>query len=430
MSSPSSSTSASKTSGGKTWIIAFALVTLLFFIWGLAMNLVSAIRDPFAVYLNLNSTESSLLQVAYFGAYFVMAIPATMVAKRFGYKGGMICGLIFFVIGAFLTIPATTSLSYGLFLFAMFVIALGAASLEANCNPYITKLGDEKGESFRLNLAQSFNAVGSVVSPLILGMILGNTASVKRGDPGFDEAKIAFMGQTRMFYIVIGIILAVVLAVFVFAKLPSPPGDEEEAASGGSAQDSSIGALLRKPWVVLGVIAEFVYVGLQTIGFSTFSTFAQQQWEGMSAGTAATFLAILTLMFAIGRFVTTPFMTKFHPGKILGVYMIGATILVILTAMGLGKVSVITFIALYFFMSIAYGTIFALALSQLKGAAAKTGASLITMSIVGGAIIPLIYGAITDAGGMNVMLWCTVPLFLFLVWYAFWGCKIGLKEAA
>ena len=122
-------TTTSKSTGGKSWIIAFALVTLLFFTWGLTMNLVSAIRDPFAVYLNLNSTESSLLQVAYFGAYFVMAIPATMVAKRFGYKGGMICGLIFFVIGSFLTIPATTSLSYGLFLLAMFVIALGAASL-------------------------------------------------------------------------------------------------------------------------------------------------------------------------------------------------------------------------------------------------------------------------------------------------------------
>lgn len=421
-------TTTSKSTGGKSWIIAFALVTLLFFTWGLTMNLVSAIRDPFAVYLNLNSTESSLLQVAYFGAYFVMAIPATMVAKRFGYKGGMICGLIFFVIGSFLTIPATTSLSYGLFLLAMFVIALGAASLEANCNPYIIKLGDEKGESFRLNLAQSFNAVGSVVSPLILGMILGNTASAKPGDPGFEESKVAFMSQTRMFYIVIGVILAIVIAVFVIAKLPSPPGDEEEAA-GGVAQDSSIGALVKKPWVVLGVIAEFVYVGLQTIGFSTFSTFAQQQWEGMSAGMAATFLAVLTLMYTIGRFVTTPFMAKFEPGKILGFYMIGATILMILTAMGLGKISVITFIALYFFMSIAYGTIFALALTHLKGAAAKTGSSLITMSIVGGAIVPLVYGAITDAAGMNVMLWATVPLFLFLVWYAFWGSKIGLKEA-
>lgn len=421
-------TKKSQSTGGKNWIVAFALVTMLFFIWGLAMNLVNAIRDPFTVYLDLNTTESSLLQVAYYGAYFVMAIPATMVAKRFGYKGGMICGLIFFTAGAFLTIPATTSLSYGMFLFAMFVIALGAASLEANCNPYITKLGDEKGESFRLNLSQCFNSVGSVIGPLILGMILGNTASVKAGEPGFDEAKVAFMSQTRTFYIVVGIILAVILAVFVIAKLPSPPGDEDEAASGAS-QDSSIGALVKKPWVVLGVLAEFIYVGLQTIGFTYFSTFAQQQWEGMTAATAASFLAILTLMFAIGRFVTTPFMAKVEPGKILGVYMIAATILMAVTAMGLGKVSVIAFIALYFFMSIAYGTIFALSLSSLKGAATKTGSSLITMSIVGGAVIPLLYAMIIDAIGMNAMLWATIPLFLYLVWYAFAGSKIGLKKA-
>lgn len=127
-----------KTSAVRTAII---LVTALFFIWGLTMNLVNGIRDPFATYLQLSGAESSLLQVAYFGAYFVMAIPATMVAERHGYKGGMIVGLVFFVLGAALTIPATSTLSYWIFLIAMFVIALGAAALEANCNPYMTKIG-------------------------------------------------------------------------------------------------------------------------------------------------------------------------------------------------------------------------------------------------------------------------------------------------
>ena len=191
-------------------------MTSLFFIWGLTMNLVNALNSPFGDYMKLDSTQSSLLQVAYYGAYFVMAIPAGLIAKRFGYKGGVISGLFLFALGSFIVIPATTAASYDLFLFAMFVIALGAASLETNCNPYITKLGDEKGESFRLNLAQSFNGVGNVVGPLILGQILSKT--IAPGQPGFQGAKDTFLANTRGIYIVIGIILVIVLLVFAFFR--------------------------------------------------------------------------------------------------------------------------------------------------------------------------------------------------------------------
>ncbi|MCT6919922.1 MAG: MFS transporter, partial [Bifidobacteriales bacterium] len=161
--------------GGSKATVAITLVIGLFFIWGLTMNLVNALNSPFSNYMELNSTQASLLQVAYYGAYFVMAIPAGIISKRFGYKGGVISGLILFAVGAFIVVPATNMASYGLFLFAMFVVALGASSLETNCNPYVTKLGDEKGESFRLNLAQSFNGVGNVVGPLILGRVLSKT---------------------------------------------------------------------------------------------------------------------------------------------------------------------------------------------------------------------------------------------------------------
>ncbi|MUH59069.1 L-fucose permease [Bifidobacterium sp. GSD1FS] len=132
-----------KTTGSKA-TVAIVLVTSLFFIWGLTMNLVNALNSPFANYMKLDSTQAALLQVAYYGAYFVMAIPAGLIAKRFGCKGGVISGLCLFVLGAFMVVPATNMASYGLFLLAMFVIALGASSLETNCNPYITKLGDEK----------------------------------------------------------------------------------------------------------------------------------------------------------------------------------------------------------------------------------------------------------------------------------------------
>lgn len=416
-----------KNTTGSKATIAIVLVTSLFFIWGLTMNLVNALNSPFGNYMELSSTESALLQVAYYGAYFVMAIPAGAIAKRFGYKGGVISGLFLFAVGSFIVIPATNAASYGLFLFAMFVIALGAASLETNCNPYITKLGDEKGESFRLNMAQSFNGVGNIVGPLILAQILSQT--VAPGESAFDAAKSKFLSDTQHIYIVIGIVLVVVLLVFAFFKLPTPPGDEEEAES-GSTGDSSFFGLLKRPYFALGVLAEFIFIGLQVAGMAMFSAYALAHWgPGVTAGLAATMLSVLSLLFTIGRFATTPLMAKFDPAKILGVYMTISAVLMFVVFLGLGKASVIAFLIAYLFISIGYPTIFSLTLKGIKGSAAKTGSSALVMSIVGAALIPLLLGAIQDAAGIEIAMLVMVPGFLYLAWYAFWGSKIGLKES-
>lgn len=260
--------------GGKRTIVAISLVTFLFFAWGLTMNLVNALNSPMGNYLELTGAEASLMQVAYYGAYFVMAIPASLIAKKFGYKGGVITGLVLFVVGSLIVIPATNIASYGIFLFALFVVACGAATLETNCNPYITKLGDEKHESMRLNLAQSFNGVGNIVGPLILSQFLAQT--VAAGDPGFEEAKINFLGSMQGMYTVIAIVIAIILVVFVFFKLPTPPGDELEIANKGKDKVKT-SELFKKPYVVLGVIAGFIFIGLQVTGMSLFSNFALEQ---------------------------------------------------------------------------------------------------------------------------------------------------------
>ncbi|MEE1296289.1 MAG: MFS transporter [Bifidobacterium sp.] len=414
---------------GSKATVAIVLVTSLFFIWGLTMNLVNALNSPFANYMQLDSARAAFLQVAYYGAYFVMAIPAGLIAKRFGYKGGVISGLFLFALGAFIVIPATNMASYGLFLFAMFVIALGAASLETNCNPYITKLGDEKGESLRLNMAQSFNGVGNIVGPLILGQILGTT--VAAGQPGFEEAKKAFLADTRtIYYIVIGIVLVVVLAVFALFKLPTPPGDAEEEASGSKGAET-FATLLKRPYFTLGIVAEFIFIGLQVAGMAMFSAYALEHWgAGITAGLAATMLSVLSLLFTIGRFVTTPLMARFDPAKILGVYMTVSAVLMFVAFLGLGKFSVICFMVAYLFISIGYPTVFSLTLKGIKGSAAKTGFSALVMSIVGAALIPLLLGVIQDAAGIDIAILVMVPGFLYVAWYAFWGSRIGLKRTA
>lgn len=413
--------------GGSKATIAIALVIGLFFIWGLTMNLVNALNSPFSNYMELNSTQASLLQVAYYGAYFVMAIPAGIISKRFGYKGGVISGLILFATGAFIVVPATNMASYGLFLFAMFVVALGASSLETNCNPYVTKLGDEKGESFRLNLAQSFNGVGNVVGPLILGAVLSKTLTPKQ--PGFEQAKVKFLSDTRMIYIVIGIVLLLVLAVFILFKLPTPPGDDEQEGKTGTGSGTS--SLPKRPYFVLGVIAEFIFIGLQVAGMAMFSAYALRHWgDGITAGLAATLLALLSVLFTLGRFLTTPLMTKFDASKILGIYMCITAMLMILVSLGMGRFSVICFLIAYLFISIGYPTIFSLTLKGIRGNDAKTGSSALVMSIVGAALIPLLLGAIQDAMGIEIAMLVTVPGFLYIAWYAFRGCRIGLEQGA
>lgn len=422
MSTTSPKTARKGVTTGSKAMLAIVLVTSLFFIWGLTMNLVNALNSPFANYMRLDSAQAALLQVAYYGAYFVMAIPAGLIAKRFGYKGGVLSGLFLFALGAFIVIPATNMASYGLFLLAMFVIALGAASLETNCNPYITKLGDERGESFRLNMAQSFNGVGNIVGPLILGQILGTT--VAAGQPGFEQAKTQFLTDTRTIYIVIGVVLVAVFVVFAFFRLPSPPGDAEEEAS-GKGSGETFRTLLKRPYFTLGIIAEFIFIGLQVAGMAIFF----KHWgAGITAGLAATMLSVLSLLFTIGRFVTTPLMARFDPAKILGIYMSVSAVLMFVVFLGLGKVSVIAFMVAYLFISIGYPTVFSLTLKGLKGSAAKTGSSALVMSIVGAALIPLLLGVIQDAAGIEIAALVMVPGFLYVAWYAFWGSRIGVPK--
>lgn len=412
------------TSRGAKATVAIVLVTSLFFVWGLTMNLVNALNSPMGNYLQLDGVQTALLQVAYYGAYFVMAIPASLVAKHFGYKGGVIMGLLLFVVGSFITVPATNVTSFALFLVAMFVIAAGASTLETNCNPYITKLGDEKHEEMRLNLAQSFNGVGNIVGPLILAQIL--TTTVAPGQPGFEQAKTAFLTNMGTIYIVIGIVLAVVLAVFVFIKLPTPPGDVEEES--GQTEKVTFGQMVKRPYFALGVLAEFIFIGLQVAGMALFSSYALQQWDGMTAGMAATLLSVLSLLFTVGRFATTPLMAKIPGGKILGVYMLLSAALMFVVFLGLGPVSVICFMVAYLFISIGYPTVFTLTLKGFKGTAVKTGSSALIMSIVGAAVIPLVLSAIADAAGLQVAMLVTVPGFLYVAWYALKGCKIGLQQ--
>lgn len=419
---PQKSTDAIGEKRGSKAGLAIALVTALFFVWGLTMQLVNGLNSPLQNYLELSNTQASFLQAAYFGAYFVMAIPATIIAKRFGYKGGIIAGLALFVIGSFITVPATNLANFAIFLAAMFVIAAGAASLEANCNPYITKLGDASHESQRLNLAQSFNGIGSIVGPLLLALVVGTT--VFPGEQGFDAAKAAFLDNMRLVYIVIGIVLALVFIVFLLFKLPEPAADTENTQDGAGA---SYATVLGKPHFVLGIVALFLYVGIQTVGFAQVANLSQDLWfvGDLSAGQMV--LMATTILFTVGRFVSVPIMSKVAPHKLLGVYMSAAAVCFFVACLGIEVVSVVAVVVAFLFMSIGYPTIFSLALKGLNGAAAKTASSLLVMSIVGGALVPMLTGALADATSVAISFVICVPCIAYAAWYGFKGSQIGIE---
>lgn len=303
--------------------IAFWLVTSLFFLWGFSYGLLDVMNKNFQNHLGITKAVSGLLQAAYFGGYFVIAIPASMVATKFGYKGGIIMGLALYALGALLIIPASNEQSFNLFLLAFFIIACGLGSLETNANPYITKLGSDEDAAFRINMAQSFNGVGQFLGPIVGGVLF---LSLSHGN--IDQN----MANVQMVYVGIAVVVLAVLALFVFTRMPE--GAEVSEAAGDVVEedtDSSYGKLFSFRHFRLGVIAQFLYIAAQVGAGAFFINYSVEHWHGLADHEAAYFFSIALVAFLLGRIVTTPIMKKVKSNVILATYsLINAGIMVVL----------------------------------------------------------------------------------------------------
>ena len=401
--------------------IAFALVTGLFFLWGLSYGLLDVMNKNFQNQLGITKATSGLLQAAYFGGYFVIATPASLIAKRFGYKGGIIMGLFLYAVGAILIVPASNAHSFTMFLGAFFVIACGLGSLETNANPYITKLGDDDGAAFRINIAQSFNGVGQFLGPLIGGSLFLSIATSHNISNN--------MHNVQMVYIGFAAIVICMLLTFLVAKMPegSEVSDEKTSAEikGASVEGKGIYAQLFKyKHFKLGALAQFLYICAQVGAGAFFINYSVEHWSGLSDSKAAYFYGLALIAFMVGRIITTPLMKKFSAGKILGIYSTLNVLLMILLNLATGSTSVFLLIASFFFMSISFPTIFALSVVRIPANLVKTASSIIIMSLIGGAIMPFIMGTIADKFGTATSYLLLLPCFLYVAWYGFKGCKI------
>jgi FHS family L-fucose permease-like MFS transporter len=412
----------------RRFLLPFVLITCLFFLWALGVNLNDILIPHLKTAFLLTDFQSSLIQTAFFGGYFLAAFPAGRLMERVGYKNGILIGLLTCATGAVLFIPAASTRVYGFFLFALFVMACGQSFLEVAANPYVTVLGPPASSERRLNFSQSFNSVGALLTPVIgaafiLTGVKYSVSELKLLPPDQLHAfQVAEANTVKLPYLVITGLFLLMAALIYFAHLP----DVRERADGlQESGGEELREALAHRHLVRGVLAQFFYVGAQ-VGVASFVIrFAQHSIPGTVDKTAANYLKLHLLGFMIGRFAGSAIMKKVAAPRLLSVFAAGSLICAVVALTASGVVPVWAIVLIGFFHSIMFPTIFALSIKDL-GKYTKLGASLLVMAIIGGAVFPAIMGLISDR--TNIQTAFVIPLICY-VYVLYFGVS-GYKPAA
>jgi FHS family L-fucose permease-like MFS transporter len=417
----------------RRYVTPLILVTTLFFLWALGVNLNDILIPHLKKVFNLTDFRSSLIQSAFFGGYFLSAVPAGRLLEKIGYQKGIIAGLLTCATGALLFIPAASVRVYGFFLLALFVMACGQGVLEVAANPYVTLLGPAESSERRLNLAQSFNSVGAVLTPFIgaafiLSAVEYSRAQLAAMTPAQIEAyKAAVVSTVRIPYLVIAAIFVAVAAMIFFAHLPEIAEHHSKPIKTSTAGE--LREIINYHHLVKGVAAQFFYVGAQ-VGVASFVIrLAQYTVPGMSQKQAAFYLKWHLIGFMIGRFSGSYMMKQIAPARMLATFALStlASLGLILFAPGPARLWAVVLIG--FFHSIMFPTIFALSIKNL-GPYTKLGSSLLVASIIGGAVFPAFMGFISDHS--NIRTAFIVPLIcqIYIAYFAISGYKPDIVEPA
>ena len=384
----------------------------------------------------MSYTQTMLIQFTFFGAYFLMSMPAGAVVARVGYKAGIVIGLVIASIGAAMFYPAARLPSYPVFLTALFVLASGITLLQVAANPYISLLGRPETSHSRLNLAQALNSLGTTVGPAVGGLLILSAASRTQAEiqaqmqtmtPGEMQAwRLSEAASVKLPYIGIAGLLCVL--AFVLAKFRFPPLSHIEDA-GGSGRVAS-GSIWRHRTLVLGAIGIFVYVGAEVaIGSFLVNFFMQPEIGGLTAQTAARYVSFYWGGAMVGRFTGSALLRKVDTGSMVGAASLVAALLVITSMLSTGSFAMMTILAVGLFNSILFPSIFTLGIAGLGPLTGK-GSGLLIAAIVGGAIIPLLQGAMADRIGLQHAFFLPVICYLYLVFYGFVGSRRQQTAAA
>jgi FHS family L-fucose permease-like MFS transporter len=398
------------------YLIPFILVTSLFFLWGIANNLNGILIPHLRKALQLSNMQSTFVDTAVYLAYFSAAIPAGMFLKKYGYKKGIIFGLLLFSAGAFLFIPAANVRAFEVFLIGYFIIGFGLTFLETAANPYVTRLGDPEGATRRINLAQSFNGLAAAMGPAMgtIFILSGKEYTTEEWQTLSAADQVAYLtteaSAVKLPYLIIALSVLAVAIIFMKYKFPEV-NDQEDV---GNEDNGSIGGALQKRHLRWAVIAQFFYVGAQ-ISFTSFFIRVAIKNGGLDEKTAGYYFSILWgVLFMAGRFSGTFFMKYIAPNKLLSLYALICLVLSFVVMKVDGPMILVALAGLSFFMSIMFPTIFSLGIKDM-GSNTKPASSLIIMSIIGGAIFPVIMGYIIDQFNDNLQIGYIVPLIGYAV---------------
>lgn len=392
----------------KKYVVTLVFVTSLFLLWGIAITMADVLNKHFQHVLSLSKSQSAFVQFAVFGAYFVMGIPAGLFMKRFGYKKGVLLGLSLFASGALLFVPAAYSASFGFFGLALFVMGCGMSTLETVAHPFVASLGDQRSSDQRINFAQSFNAVGA-----ILGPIIGSYFLLSHNVPGSTD-----LTSVRMLYLVIGLVLVLIAVSFSFVKVPATTDPHAAGAENLEALNIDVNPgkpLIQHRHFVWAVIAQVFNVAAQAGTWAFFINYGHEVM-GFSDMTAANYMSIFMGMMLTGRFVGTFLMRVIAPNKLLAAFAFANVVMCIVVAQQLGWPSYIALLLINFFFSIMFPTIFSLGLKNL-GKHTQQASSFLTMALVGGAVFPFIMGRVADSAGIANAYY--LPIICYLVIFLF-----------
>jgi FHS family L-fucose permease-like MFS transporter len=413
--------------------LPFFLVTALFLFWGIPSNMNDILIKQFMKSFEITRFKAGLIQSAFYMGYFLLSMPAALIMRKYSYKTGLVIGLFLYSTGTFLFWPAAIIRNYGFFLFALFVIASGASFLETGANPFIAVLGDPRTSERRLNFSQAFNPLGAVTGVLVGTVFILSGVELTRVQ--VDAMRVAgeydaYLRQETMRvvkpYLVLGTMIFIWALLILRAKFPKVA---EEAQTEAERTKGRFLELLKSRHLVLGVLAQFFYVGAQV---GTWSYFIQyiQDYTHQPEKVAGYFLTGTLVAFGVGRFSATYLMKYISPSKLMGVYGIANLALVTIGVLLPGWVGVGALFMTSFFMSLMFPTIFALGIKEL-GPNTKLGGSLMVMAIIGGAVFPPIEGLVFQAtrsmaAAMAVLLIC----YAFITHYAFIGSKVRIVHPA
>ncbi|HZQ92437.1 MAG TPA: L-fucose:H+ symporter permease [Terriglobales bacterium] len=411
--------------------LPLVLITSLFFLWAFGVNLNDILIPHLKKAFGLTDFQSSFIQVAFFGGYFVAAFPAGWLMERIGYKRGILAGLGLCAAGAVLFVPASSAGVYDFFLFALFVMACGQSFLEVGANPYVTILGPGASSERRLNFAQSFNSVGAVVSPLLgRALILTGVEYTPAQIAAMSAAELqayraAEASTVKLPYLLIAGIFVFVGVLIAMARLPEVSEKTDTVHS-----DAPTGSIFAHKHLVKGVIAQFFYVGAQ-VGVASFVIrFAQHAVPGMAAKVAAYYLLGHQLGFMLGRFAGSAIMKAVAPARLLAIFAAGCVLCAGVALIASGIVPVWAVVLIGLFHSIMFPTIFALGIKDL-GAHTKRGSSFMVMAIIGGALFPAIMGRISDATNIQTAFIVPLVCYVYILYFAVAGHRpAGLAGGA